>query len=390
MSALGEDAMKARRLPSVAASLCGLALGILLAVAYGPMGARADPTNESAVPLGLPPLEAHQRSVTEQVALGKKLFFDRRLAFNNTNSCAMCHIEQQGLTSHQSATAVGIEGRSLNRNAPALYNVAYQKTLFHDGRETDLAQQAWGPLLSPLEMGNPSIGHVVDKIRALDDYAGLFEAAFGGRMASMETIGQALASYERTFLSGNSRFDRWYFGKEEKVLTADEMNGFRVFTSRGRCVSCHTIGETSALFTDHGFHATGVGYAGAADDGMRVARIEIAPGEFIEMKHADMASFSAPRSNDVGRFSITLDPKDRWAFKTPSLRNVELTYPYMHDGSLSTLEDVVAFYDKGGIKHDGEKVLEPLGLSEKEKADLVAFLKTLTSEEDRAKIVGYR
>lgn len=390
MSALEEDVMERRRSPSFAAPLRELGFALLLAACLGATAAEADGANEHAVPLGLPPLEAHQQPVKEQASLGKKLFFDRRLAFNNTNSCAMCHIEQQALTSHQSATAIGIEGRSLNRNAPALYNVAYQKTLFHDGRETDLAQQAWGPLLSPLEMGNPSIGHVVDKIRALEDYAGLFEAAFGGRMASMETIGEALASYERTFLSGNSRFDRWYFGKEEEALTADEKSGFGVFTDKGRCAACHTIGETSALFTDHRFHATGIGYAGASDDGARVARIEIAPGEFIEMRHADMTSFSAPRSNDVGRFAITLDPKDRWAFKTPSLRNVELTYPYMHDGSLSTLEDVVAFYDKGGIEHDGEKVLEPLGLSEKEKADLVAFLKTLTSEEDKAKIVGYR
>jgi len=338
----------------------------------------------------LPPLEAHQRPVTKQVELGRKLFFDRRLAFNNTNSCAMCHIESQGLTSHQSATAVGMEGRSLSRNAPALYNVAYQQHLFHDGRESDLSQQAWQPLLSAVEMANPSIGHVVDKVRSFDDYKGLFESAFDGQRASMQTIGDALASYQRTLLSGNSRFDHWYYGKDTKALDDGEKAGFEVFMGKGRCATCHAVGETSALFTDQKFYVTGIGYRNAIGGGSRVSRVELAPGEFIEMKHEDMESFSAPRVNDIGRFAITLNQEDRWAYKTPSLRNVELTYPYMHDGSLSTLEDVVEFYDAGGLPHDGERVLEPLHLSGTEKANLVAFLKTLTSPEDKAKHVGYR
>lgn len=343
-----------------------------------------------AVPLGLPPLEKHQRAVPSQVALGRKLFFDRRLAFNNTNSCSMCHIESQGLTSHQSATAIGMEGRSLNRNTPALYNVAYQKTLFHDGRETDLAQQAWAPLLSPLEMANPSIGYVVDKVRSLEDYKGLFEEAFDGEGISMQSIGAALASYQRTLLSGNSRFDRWYYGKQADVLTAEEKAGFELFSGKGNCTSCHLIGETSALFTDHKFHVTGIGYYNAIGAGSKVANVELAPGVFIQMKHSDMESFSTPRINDIGRFAITLEEKDRWAYKTPSLRNVEFTYPYMHDGSLKTLEEVVDFYDKGGIQHDGNKAIKPLGFSAEEKANLVAFLKTLSTEEDKAKQIEYK
>ena len=345
---------------------------------------------ETPVPLGLPPLEAYQRPVKSQVELGRKLFFDRRLAFNNTNSCAMCHIETQGLTSNQSATAIGMEGRSLNRNAPALYNVAYEKTLFHDGRETDLAQQAWAPLLSPLEMANPSIGSVVDRVKGFDDYKGLFEAAFDGHGPSMQTIGDALASYQRTLLAGNSRFDQWYFGKKADALTAQEQHGFEVFIGRGRCATCHTVGDKYALFTDGQFYVTGIGYHNAIGAGSRVAKVELAPGEFIEMKYEDMETFSAPRVNDIGRFAVTLDAKDRWAYKTPGLRNVELTFPYMHDGSLSTLEDVVEFYDKGGFEHDGERVLEPLGLSGEEKADLVAFLKSLTTPDDKAKHSPYR
>jgi cytochrome c peroxidase len=380
--------MKRKRQLPLAVPISTSILIVLLLGHLWPLPASGDET--PLVPLGLPPLEAHQRPVTKQVELGRKLFFDRRLAFNNTNSCAMCHIEQQGLTSNQSATSIGMEGRSLSRNAPALYNVAYQKTLFHDGRESDLSQQAWAPLLSPLEMANPSIGHVVDKILSLDDYSGLFEAAFDGKRPSMETIGGALASYQRTLLSGNSRFDQWYYGKDASALTADEAHGFDVFMNKGRCAACHTVGETSALFTDHKFYVTGIGYRNAIGGGDQISNVELAPGVFIKMKHKDMETFSAPRINDIGRFAITLKEEDRWSYKTPSLRNVELTYPYMHDGSLSTLEDVVEFYDKGGLPHDGAPVLESLHLSDKEKSDLVAFLKTLTSPEDKAKHEMYR
>lgn len=376
-----------RSLP-LAVPICISALSVLLAGYV--CSENASGNTEFPIPLGLPALETHQKPVKSQVELGRKLFFDRRLAFNNTNSCAMCHIESQGLTSNQSATAIGMEGRSLNRNAPALYNVAYEKTLFHDGRETDLAQQAWAPLLSQLEMANPSIGSVVDRIKGYNDYRGLFEAAFNGHGPSMQTIGDALASYQRTLLAGNSRFDQWYYGKREDALTPEEKLGFEVFVGNGRCASCHTVGETSALFTDGKFYVTGIGYQVAVGGGARVSNVEIAPGQFVRMKHEDMESFSAPRLNDIGRFAVTLDAKDRWAYKTPGLRNVELTFPYMHDGSLSTLDDVVEFYDKGGFEHDGERVLEPLDLTKQEKNNLVAFLKSLTTPEDKAKHSPYR
>jgi cytochrome c peroxidase len=152
-----------------------------------------------------------------------------------------------------------MEGRSLNRNAPVLYNVAYEKTLFHDGRETDLAQQAWSPLLSSLEMANPSIGSVVDRIRNFEDYKVLFKAAFGESKPSMEAIGAALASYQRTLLSGNSRFDQWHYGKKADALTEREKDGFEVFVGKGSCAACHTIGQKTALFTDGSFYVTGVG-----------------------------------------------------------------------------------------------------------------------------------
>lgn len=380
----GRETVSGHRALSIATPVV---LSMAALVLIGQLWSRAGKSESVVVPLGLPPLSADQLPVASEIELGRKLFFDRRLSFNTTNSCAMCHIESQGFTSNQSATAVGMEGRSLNRNASSLYNVAYQTALFHDGRESSLDRQAWEPLLSPLEMANPSVGSVVDRVRSLADYRGLFEAAFDGRGASMETIGEALASYQRTLLAGNSRFDRWHYGRQKDALSAREIRGFEVFTGKGRCSSCHLIEEKWALFTDRKYHVTGIGYVAAVGSGSDVFKVQLAPGVFIDVRDRDIASVRTPLANDIGRFAVTQDPKDRWAYKTPSLRNVELTYPYMHNGSLSTLEDVVAFYDQGGVAHDGVREIETLGLSAEEKADLVAFLKSLTTEADRAKHV---
>lgn len=332
------------------------------------------------VPLGLPPLSEAQAPKMALVPLGRKLFFDRRLSFNNTNSCAMCHIETQAFASNQSALAIGMEGKSLSRNAPTLFNVAYQKLLFHDGREPYLEDQVWSPLLSPIEMANPSIGYVLDRIRSLKDYDGMFEAVFAGQGPSMQTVGDALAAYERSLLSGNSRFDRWHYGGEDGALTQEEKDGFALFSGEAGCTACHTVEKTSALFTDHQFHVTGVGFYAATARPPDTWSVQVSPGVYETVKNNLLTPFSAPRLNDTGRFQITLESSDRWAYKTPSLRNVEYSYPYMHDGSIGTLEEVIEFYDKGGIPHDGESVLKPLGLTAAQKASLVAFLKTLNGD----------
>lgn len=333
-----------------------------------------------AATLGLPPLEvpADNPPAPQKVALGGKLFFDRRLSPNGTMSCAMCHIPEQGFTANELATPVGIEGRSVRRNAPTLLNVAWQKRLFHDGREISLEDQIWGPLLAANEMGNPSIGYVIERIRSLRDYDGLFEAAFAGKAASAERIGAAIASYERTLVAGNSRFDRWRYGGEASALSETEQRGFELFNGRARCVQCHRIAHRVALFTDHDFHNTGIGWRGSYATPERT-RVELAPGVHTEIDRRSIETISEPPAKDVGRFEITLDPADRWAYKTPSLRNVALTAPYMHDGSLATLEAVVAFYDAGGIDNPGKSpLLQPLGLSAGERAALVAFLRSLT------------
>lgn len=354
-----------------------LRLVLLVAVMTGCGGATPAP------PLGLPPVPVPKDNpiTPEKVELGRKLFMDRRLSHNNTISCAMCHVPEQGFTSNELATAIGLEGRSLRRNAPTVLNVAFMERLFHDGREATLENQAWGPLLTPSEMANPSIGYVIEKIRSLPDYDGMFEKAFSGRGPSMETIGQAVASYERTLVSGNSRFDRWHYGKEANALTAEEQAGFRLFTGKAGCASCHTVGDQWALFTDNGFHNSGIGWARSMGHSGKY-RVQLAPGVFTEIEGSVVDSFSEPEQNDVGRFEVTENPADRWAYKTPTLRDVALTAPYMHDGSLPTLEAVVDFYDRGGIDNPlKDPRVKPLGLTTEEKRALAAFLKSLTGSD---------
>ena len=209
-------------------------------------------------PLGLPPLPVvDDNPITEEkIQLGRRLFFDRRLSLNDTFSCAICHVPEQGFTNNELATAVGLEGRSNLRNSPTIYNVAYYSRIFHDGRESTLEQQVWAPLLTRTEMANPSIGYVINKIRAIDEYDGLFEAAFDGRGPTMETVGQALAAYQRTLVSADSRFDRWYYGKQEDALNESEKRGFKLFMEKG-CAACHTVNSEYALFTDNKMHNTG-------------------------------------------------------------------------------------------------------------------------------------
>ncbi|MCG7947296.1 MAG: photosynthetic protein synthase I, partial [Candidatus Thiodiazotropha taylori] len=201
-------------------------------------------------PLGLPaiPVPADNPLSREKIDLGRKLFYDRRLSLNDTFSCAMCHVPEQGFTSNELAMAVGIEGRSVRRNSPSVYNSAYSNLLFHDGREENLEQQAWGPLLANNEMANPSIGYVLNKVRQIEDYRGLFEEAFEGRGVSMETLGMALASYQRALVSADSPFDRWRYAGDQTALSDSAKRGFEIFTGKAGCVACHSIGERSALF----------------------------------------------------------------------------------------------------------------------------------------------
>ncbi len=333
-------------------------------------------------PLGLPEVvvPANNPITREKVALGRKLFFDRRLSLNDTFSCAMCHVPEQGFAHNELATAVGIEGRTVRRNAPTVYNVAYLQRLFHDGREYSLENQVWAPLLAQNEMGNPSVGSVIEKLKHIPDYADLFEQAFG-RGPSMETIGMALASYERTLVSANSPFDRWYFGKQAGAMPDAAKRGFKLFTGKAGCVACHVINDDFAVFTDNKLHNTGVGFAASMDRSSGAGqKVLIAPGVEIEIAPGAVAQ-TEERPNDLGLYEITQNPADRWKYRTPGLRNSALTAPYMHDGSLLSLKDVVEFYNRGGVPNPlRDPLIHPLGLSDAEVADVVAFLESLTGD----------
>jgi cytochrome c peroxidase len=335
-------------------------------------------------PLGLAPVPVPDDNplTVAKIHLGRKLFFDRRLSQNNTMSCAMCHVPEQGFTVNELAQAVGIEGRSLRRNAPTLLNVAYMHSQFHDGRETSLETQVISPFLAHNEMANPSMGHLVEKIRCLDDYTDLFVQAFG-RGPGVETLGQALASYERTLLAANAPFDRWYYGTQQDALSPQAQAGFRLFVGKARCVSCHTITQQSALFTDQAFHNTGLGWYNTMGRAQHPTptRVQLAPGVFTEVAPEIIASVSEPPPTDLGRYEVTFVPADRWRYKTPTLRNVALTAPYMHDGSLLSLAEVVRFYNHGGHPHPFlDPLIHPLQLTDAEIAALVAFLESLTGD----------
>lgn len=341
-------------------------------------------------PLGLPkiPVPINNPLTVEKIDLGRKLFFDRRLSLNDTFSCAMCHIPEQGFTNHELEKAVGFEGRSNRRNAPTMYNTAYLERLFHDARETTLETQIWGPLLARNEMAMTSMGQVIQKVKNMPDYKGMFEAAFDGKAADIVTMGKALASYQRVLVSGNSPFDRWFYGKEAHAISPAAIRGFDTFKGKGQCITCHSVGEKSALFTDNMLHNTGLGFKRTMVEEPDKERMLIAPGTYAYVLKSKKALVGHPAMPDVGFYEVTQNPDDRWKYRTPSLRNVALTAPYMHDGSMLNLREVIALYNQGGVlKNESgfpnvtqSPMIKPLGLKEGEIDDLVTFLRTLTGD----------
>ena len=355
-------------------ALSGLAGRAPMLVEKVPLAGKNSPAN------GLPNKQPYssEKSLAELEELGRQLFFDRKLSHNGTLSCGMCHIPQQGFTSNQLATAVGIEGRTVKRNTPTLLNVSYLSSLFHDSRESKLEQQIWSPLLAHNEMGNPSIDFVVKSIEANLNYKIAFRKIYEEGI-TMRTIGEALAAYQHTLVAADSRADRYLYSGEENALSKSEKNGYELFIGKGRCSACHLIQSDSALFTDELAHNTGVGYQKAMTNNDSFFTAKIA--QDIDVSYdVDYVSPSAePPPSDLGKYEITEVPSDRWKFRTPTLRNVELTAPYMHDGSFQTLGDVVGFYNQGGFNNPLlDSLMKPLSLSETEEEELVSFLRSLT------------
>ena len=310
-------------------------------------------------PLGLPPLGAQDLPSAGQIALGRKLFFDPSLAGNASMSCATCHEPDEGFTQNARATPLGSDGTALRRNAPTLYNVGYARIMMHDGAEPSLRSQVLAPLFNKHEMANADFGSLIVRVRQRADYRELFEAAFG-KPATVPLLSKAIASYERSLVSANSAFDRWRYGKESGALSAAAQRGFALFTGKAGCSTCHVVGDQWAVFTDDGFHNTGVGY-------------------LAERKR--LAGQTQQALHDRGREEVTFRREDRHKFKTPTLRNIALTAPYMHDGSLATLTDVVLYYGHGGSQDpDKDPAIHPLALSDEEVDALVAFLGSLTGD----------
>ncbi|HEY7327267.1 MAG TPA: cytochrome c peroxidase [Gemmataceae bacterium] len=293
------------------------------------------------VPLGLDPRPATKENpLTEQrVRLGRRLFFDPVLSADNTVACASCHHPDHGFAGSEPRPR-GIRGQRVARRAPSLFNRAYGVSFFWDGRESTLEGQALRPIEDATEMGS-TIPAVLGRLRADATYKVQFEAAFADGVTAAN-LGRALASFERVLLRGDSPVDRFRRRGDTEALTPRERQGLWLYESKGRCWRCHS----GANFTDEAYHNTGVSWG------------------------------KAPQ--DLGRFAITKKEEDRGRFKTPTLRGVSLTGPYMHDGSLKSLEEVVEFYNRGGGANPNlDPVLAPLNLSKDEMRDLMAFLRAL-------------
>lgn len=307
------------------------------------------------IPLGLKKFKIPKDNplTAAKIELGKQLYFDGRLSRDNTISCASCHDPKKGWSNGE-AVATGIKGQKGGRSAPTIINAAYQtRHTFWDGRAAQakfgannaLEAQALGPIQNPIEM-DLTLEELAPKLNKIEGYQKQFQAVFGTDVTS-DGIAKAIAAFERTVLSGNSPYDNFKAGDEDALSEAADRGRKLFFSNQAKCSACHA----TSSFTDQGFHNIGIG---------------------MDKKEPD-----------VGRLEVTKQLGDRGSFKTPTLREIARTAPYMHDGSLKTLEDVVEFYAKGGIKNPQlDEELTPLKLTKEQKADLVTFLKEGLSSAD--------
>jgi cytochrome c peroxidase len=295
-------------------------------------------------PLGLPPLSWPRDNPysASKVELGKLLYFDRRLSADETVSCASCHDPKMAFTDN-APVSTGIKSQHGGRSAPTVINRAYSLAQFWDGRAATLEEQAKGPIANPIEMGMTHDA-AVERIRNIKGYRPLFKAAFGSDDIDIDRMAKAIASFERTVLSGNSPYDRYKNG-DDRAMNVQQVRGMEIFFDRAKCDRCHERSN----FTLNAYSNIGVG--------------------------------SDKPEPDVGRYAVTHDPRDWGVFKTPTLREIEHTWPYMHDGSLKSLEEVVEYYNKGGIRNRNlDPNMKMLHMNESEKAALVSFLLALSGE----------
>ena len=286
------------------------------------------------------PIPPTNLSYAQKVELGKQLYFDTRLSKNNSVSCAFCHNPGTGFADARQFS-IGAFGTSGGRQAPTVYNTGFIPLQFWDGRAGSLEEQAIGPIHNPIEMAEMH-ETVVPKIAKIAAYQKQFQLVFGAG-ASLQHIAEAIAAFERTIVSQNSAFDKHVMG-EAGAMNESALRGLELFRGKARCILCHN----GPNLTDNKFHNLGVPQVG-------------------------------PLKEDLGRYMVTRAQKDKGAFKTPTLRSIVETAPYMHDGVFKTLEEVIDFFDAGGGANPNlSPLMKPLGLSGEEKADLLEFLKALT------------
>lgn len=308
----------------------------------------------------------------EKIELGRKIFQDTRFSADGRISCANCHQPERAFTDGR-AVAKGLRDQAGTRNTPTLLNVAYAASLFWDGRRARLEDQAQDPFVNPLEHGLSDHEAILRTIRSDRQYLTAFRQVFGVDDADIKftQVTQALASFERSLLVGDSPFDRYYYGGDTQALSALAVRGLEIFRGKGRCQSCHTIGTEGAVFTDHQYHRLGIGHDRIAPTLGQIAK-QVTGASPSEL---DRLIIGRPEVAALGRFVVTRHPADIGRFRTPSLRNVAFTAPYMHDGSVATLEEAVELE----IYYRGIEAKRPLILSVEEKTALVDFLKSLTS-----------
>lgn len=309
-----------------------------------------------------------------KIALGRTLYFDKRLSIDGTLSCASCHDPALAFADAK-VVAVGARDRRGTRNAPTILNAVFSEIFFWDGRARSLEDQVKHPLMSSFEMGMTTERELITRLSSIYEYQRQFKRVFKSDGVTIDTIAKAIAAYERTLLSGNSPFDRFITG-QKTALTEAQKRGWELFKGKAQCIECHTYSSRNPFFTDFKFHNTGVTVADTTLD-----ELVRSFGKSSKDNSGAVLAHSAGFS-ELGRFAVTLQHGDIGAFKTPTLRDLELTSPYMHDGSIKTLIDVVQFYNRGGNANrylDGR--MHPLQLSDAEVNDLVEFLRSLTSDD---------
>lgn len=286
------------------------------------------------------PIPATNLNYTAKVELGKQLYFDGRLSKDNAIACAFCHNPFTGFADPRQ-TSIGVGGGIGGRQAPTVFNTGFIPLQFWDGRAGSLEEQAIGPIVNPVEMAETH-ENVVKKLGKIKGYQQQFRAVFGTDV-NLQGIAEAIAAYERTVVSTNSAFDKYVLG-DAQAMDEGAIRGMALFKGKARCILCHN----GPNFTDNQFHNLGVPQVG-------------------------------PMKEDHGRFYVTRLERDKGVFKTPTLRSITETAPYMHDGAFKTLEEVVDFLDQGGGQNPNlSQMVKPLGLTQQEKADLIVFLKALT------------